>query len=751
MAIAPVFRAVATPQTGTDLTLSYSGSAGQLFLILGGSSGLPSSDTGVTDNGGNTWTKVESTPPSGTTGRRAFAYICLATSSFTTVTVAHDHLLQLTASLVEVTGFDSVTPLDTHGSASRASSTTPAAVTVTPTNSNALEIGIIQANTNLATTGVNVPTGYTDLTGYATQGPKIVYKVGPTAGTPDGPAFTLSVAQGSGMVTLIINAATAGIPISMSDSFGFSDSASIGVTLPLSDSWTETESLALQANQALADPATQTDSMVITVPIAMSDSSTFSESAAVGIGIPASDSATQSDSMTVGITVPLSDSSSFTDAMTVSVVGAATVVPPYQSTIVATPQTTQAYPPVVPYVGIPPMEVQNAITAGVVQIKRRAEIYESNAITPFGIANWDARLSTGSITVDGTRDERRMIDISLDNTDFALNMNPYGGMYYDKIIKVFWGVVYYPVSSTGVVSAYQKFWETQIGEFMIDTFDEDRFPNVQHITGRDYTKLCLQSDITQSETFDSTYPVEEILTGLAANAGVTKFRMPATGLFFKDDTTFDIGTSRWAIMVQVADSVGYEVFFTADGYLAMRPYQDPVLSPLVYTFEPGASNGTLITYKKSSDDSLIKNHTMVVGATVTDDSGISTTAYGEAVNDDPRSPTRRYRPDGTIHLGDRLDLFKSDYITSVADAQALAVQRLRVMGLEEFSVDFSSLIIPWIDANDIIQVINPNESVYTPVRFLFSNFAIPLGLGAMTGTAKRVTVVGTTSVTGAGS
>jgi hypothetical protein len=181
----------------------------------------------------------------------------------------------------------------------------------------------------------------------------------------------------------------------------------------------------------------------------------------------------------------------------------------------------------------------------------------------------------------------------------------------------------------------------------------------------------------------------------------------------------------------------------------MRPYQDPVLSPLTYTFQPGEDVGTLVSYKKSSNDSLIRNHTLVIGATTTDDLGVSTTAYGEAFNDDPGSPTRRYNADGTNHLGDRLDTFKSDYITSVADAQALAEARIRLMSLEEYSIDFSSLVIPWLEANDIIAVIDPQESVYTPIRFLFSNFTLPFALGAMTGNAKRVTIVGTVNNVGA--
>lgn len=383
--------------------------------------------------------------------------------------------------------------------------------------------------------------------------------------------------------------------------------------------------------------------------------------------------------------------------------------------------------------GAPPQEVINALIAGVVKIRRRAEIYLVDGVTPFDIPNWDSRLSSGSVDVDGTRDERRMVDLMLDNSDRALNLNPYNGFWYDKIIKTFWGIEYRGIGGLAR-------WETQVGEFMIDNISEDRFPYLCHVTGRDYTKKCLISGITNSLTFTAGTPIETIITALAANSGVMKFRMPFTGYSYQDDVVFDTGTARWVIIKNVADTIGYEVYFTPDGYLTMRPYQDPTTSPLVFTFNTDKITGTLNDYKRQSDDSLIKNHCIVIGASVTDDAGITTTAFGEAINNDPSSPTSVGRLQS-----DRLDVFTSDVLTATADCQALAQTRLRVMGLDEFSIDFSSLVIPYIDANDIIDVTNSDEGDFVPTRFLFSNYKLQLGLGPMTGNAKRVVLAGSTA------
>lgn len=382
--------------------------------------------------------------------------------------------------------------------------------------------------------------------------------------------------------------------------------------------------------------------------------------------------------------------------------------------------------------GVPPQEVIDALTSGVIVVKRRVEIYESDAVTPFNIPFWDGRLIDGSITVDGTRDERRMCEFQLDNADFELGLDPYGGFWYDKILKAFWGIEYNNPRGS------QTFWEMQVGEFMIDRIDEDYFPNTCKVTGRDYAKKCLITSIGNAIQFSNQTPVETIIGALGANAGIKKFRLPYTGLTFQDDIVFDAGTARWQIMKKLGDSVGFEVYITADGYLTMRAYQDPVLSPLSWTFQPGPTeDGSLVTYSRSSDDALVKNHVTVIGATVTDDLGLSTTAFGEARNDDPSSPTNIDR------IGDRVDPFKSDYITDSGQAQAVAEMRLRVSSLEEFNISFSSMILPWVDGNDIVDIINPKETLYIPARFLLSNYTLPFGLGAMTGTGKRVTIVGT--------
>lgn len=394
--------------------------------------------------------------------------------------------------------------------------------------------------------------------------------------------------------------------------------------------------------------------------------------------------------------------------------------------------TVVAAPPNLPQQGMPSGEVVDALTAGIVRVSRRVEIYEADAVTPFDIERWDARLVGGNITIDRERDEKRACEIILENDDNALRQDPYDGLWYDKILKIFWGIKYFDSSGQ------PQTWETQVGEFMIDRIATQRFPRTVKVMGRDYAKKCLKSKIKSSMVFPQMTPIESIVRAVAANAGITKFALPFTGQAYSEDIVFERGTERWNVIKRLADSIGYEVFFRGDGYLTMQPYPDPIFSPLSWIFRGGELDGTLIDYEREANDSRIKNQIVVIGATISDLAGSSITVYAEVKNEDPNSPTRVAR------IGDRTEIIESDYITSNEQALTLAQARLRIAALEEYEVNFSSVILPWLDASSIVDVRDDLADDNVPQRFLLSSYSLPLDLGPMQGTARRVTIVGTT-------
>lgn len=346
------------------------------------------------------------------------------------------------------------------------------------------------------------------------------------------------------------------------------------------------------------------------------------------------------------------------------------------------------------------------------QVTRRCEIYESDATT---IWKLDALILDGAVDVSNSRDERRTLELTLDNSDGSLRHHP-GGFYYDKVIKVFRGVEW-----------DGGYWETQLGEFMIDTIESYHLPHTVHITGRDYAVKLISSEFTRATAFTAGQDLTRIVQSIAANAGITKVRFPASTYTLDKDFYFEPESSRWGAIKGLAEAFGMEIFFDPYGYLVMQPYNDPALAPEVFTFETGAS-GTLAKYTKKSGSSRIKNHVVVRG------DGDDPNIFGEAVvqSTSPLAPGK---------IGDRLHSLSSAFYTSAAQCQTVADRLLPVLALEEYEINFEGIVLPWLDVGQVIRFADPNPDPADPPRFLLTDLNIPLGLGGMTSTSKRVSLI----------
>src|ERR1044072_2226887 len=185
-------------------------------------------------------------------------------------------------------------------------------------------------------------------------------------------------------------------------------------------------------------------------------------------------------------------------------------------------------------------------------------------------------------------------------------------------------------------------------------------------------------------------------------------------------------------MKEIADSYGYELFFDANGYLVMREYLDPLYSPLALELLTGAA-GNLVSFEKSTNDSRVYNHIVVTGES--SDAGLLP-VFAEAKNLEPSSPTRISR------IGDRVYTYTSSFITTVGQAQDTADKFLKIHALEEYDLNFSTISFPWVEVGEIVRFYDPRPGIGDPDRFLISSLSLPLGLGPMSGNAKRVAVVG---------
>lgn len=272
-------------------------------------------------------------------------------------------------------------------------------------------------------------------------------------------------------------------------------------------------------------------------------------------------------------------------------------------------------------------------------------------------------------------------------------------------------------------------WEIQIGEFMIDNISEDDHPRQTKVTGRDYTKKCLNSKFTQAVEFDGPISLELLIAELAANCGITKMALPPTGVTIEGKFTYERNSPRWAAMKALANAYQYDLYFDNTGYLQMTPYQDPTTTPPTFTFRVGPKIGNMASYTKSTDDSQLFNHISVIGAT---DDESRLTPWAEAKDTDADSPTN------IDEIGDRLYEYDNDFIVTTEQAQSVANQLLASYSLEQFTLDFSAICMFFLDTGDIIRWVDPRPAIGDPDTFLLQTMTIPITFGPMQATAARL-------------
>lgn len=278
------------------------------------------------------------------------------------------------------------------------------------------------------------------------------------------------------------------------------------------------------------------------------------------------------------------------------------------------------------------------------------------------------------------------------------------------------------------------YWETQIAELVPEQIGQDSTDdNLLNVTLRDYATRCMASKLATATTFVAGTAIETLIKNLASNSYCFKTSLPVTGKTLTKNVTYEAEKTRWEIMSDIAQSNNFELYFNNRGFLTMRPFQDPLLTPASLTLDTGMS-GNLVSKSSSTSGSRLRNHIIVKG-----ESSDSTVlpVWAEAKNVNPASPSR------IAKLGDRVEVYSSALYITYAQCRDAAESFLRVSSLEEFEMSFDAILFPWVEVGEILQL-GPNvaSSISEPEKFLISSISFPLGeLGPMSGNGKRVTLV----------
>ena len=381
--------------------------------------------------------------------------------------------------------------------------------------------------------------------------------------------------------------------------------------------------------------------------------------------------------------------------------------------------------------GVITPEVTKAYNSSRLRTTRRIAFFERDGVTPWQEELTSRQAFEGSVMIDGSRDERRSFSLKVLNTSGIFDPKP-DGLWYDKIIKCYKGIRYRDAFGAN------KHFEYKLGEFMIDKIDIDQNSSVVDINGRDYTKKLLLDEFDEPTLFNEGSNLDEMVKAIALNGGVKRFNLGVPGITVTASAAFEAETSRWEAIKKLCEPHNVEVFFDNEGRLVTRLYKD-VSKSADQLFDLNVSKidmpRNLISAKRSLSDTQVFNAVRVYA---TGEQGNVTGARFVAVREDkdPQSPTSIQR------IGRRPKSYSSDLFASQQQVDEYADRFIANAALQDCSFSFESMMYPWLEANDVIRVYDDSDNQYLPVRYLLSEFTVPVGLGTLSGSGKRITKVG---------
>jgi hypothetical protein len=251
-------------------------------------------------------------------------------------------------------------------------------------------------------------------------------------------------------------------------------------------------------------------------------------------------------------------------------------------------------------------------------------------------------------------------------------------------------------------------------------------------------------DLVEVSAFDRSHTiaarlfVEPYVIAAGTNYGIaiqTLIASRMVGLTYSFVTTtrktgplvYDTGSDPWRAAMDLAASIGMELFFDADGVCVLRAEPDPSAAPVDWTYEEGAAAIVTDASKRASAANAY-NGVIVVG----ESSSLGMPVRAEAWDDDPASPTYRLGP-----FGQRPYLARElvALIRSPTQAGIAAAAKLRsLLGTTE-SVPFSAIPHPAHELGDILAF---SAGVISVTQALVS-FQMPLEPEEeLTGLARQV-------------
>jgi hypothetical protein len=191
----------------------------------------------------------------------------------------------------------------------------------------------------------------------------------------------------------------------------------------------------------------------------------------------------------------------------------------------------------------------------------------------------------------------------------------------------------------------------------------------------------------------------------------------------------------WKDAVEIAQLVGYDLYFDVKGVCTMRQFPTLDAASVVATYQEGS--GTTIT---ELDRNISTKETYNGVIYSIEGSQVTTPIRVEIWDDDPASPTYRYGVFGSVPT-----FVTTSLLSTSAEAIKAASLLLNTYIGQQEEIDFSSVVDPSLDVNDVIYVKSEGAKVDRTV--IIDSLEVPLGYTESLAVKTRVVrIVGANEV-----
>lgn len=298
----------------------------------------------------------------------------------------------------------------------------------------------------------------------------------------------------------------------------------------------------------------------------------------------------------------------------------------------------------------------------------------------------DLPIGEGStVTLDGTAASRASLDLGIPvggdtdliPTDSGDPLTPFG----NEITVV-----------RGVETADGVEERIQLGVFRIDEVRlADRGELTIEVAGLDRSSIIIDAVFEQSGT------VAKGTNALDAAAGIITEAYPGVVLDFVDSTvelpllSYEIGDDRWDFAHACAEAAGCHLYFNGDGTCVATPVLETTLAALTVAEGEG---GVLLGADTQWGRENATNRVTVAGESSGNDP-----VFGEALDEDPGSPTYYHGPFGKATYA-----YSSVFVTDAEQAEAVAQNILAIRRGVGKQVSFEALVNPALEPFDAVKV-----------------------------------------------